>query len=258
MRLEIDRHMRKLKPAQDAFGQMIWTYYREGEASEIVERDDGFINCMPAGGYFLDFKDWSSIEQKAMQFAKGKILDIGSGAGRHSLYLQKKGFDVLAIDISPLALKVCRLRGLQKTKLLPIEEIRFKPNSFDTIMMMGGNFGLFGNHNKAKILLRRFHMMTTKDALILAESREPYKTDNPDHLNYHKMNRQKGRMSGQVKIRIRYRKHIGKWFDYLMVSQEEMRQILSGTGWKIKEFLNSADSFYIAVIEKDNRSTIAG
>ncbi len=252
MRLEINIGMKKLKPAQDAFGQMIWAFYKEGEASERVERDDGFINCMPVRGYFLDYEDWSPIEQKAMHFVRGRVLDIGSGAGRHSLHLQKKGFDVLGIDISPLALKACRLRGLQKTRLLSIEETKFKPNSFDTIMMMGGNFGLFGNYNKAKNLLKRFHKMTSKDALIIACSREPYKTDDPDHLEYHKTNRQKGRMSGQVKIRIRYRKYIGKWFDYLMVSQEEMRQILSATGWKVKEFLNSADAFYIAIIEKNN------
>jgi SAM-dependent methyltransferase len=185
-----------------------------------------------------------------MQFAKGRVLDIGCGAGRHSLYLQGRGFDVLGIDVSPLVLKVCRERGLKKLKLMSIESVDFKPNSFDTILMMGNNFGLFGNLNKAKRLLKRFHRMTSKDGLIIASSRDPYKTDNPAHLQYHKMNKRKGRMSGQVKIRIRYEKYKGRWFDYLMVSKEEMTQILSNTGWKAKEFLDTGDPYYIAIVEK--------
>jgi SAM-dependent methyltransferase len=242
--------MKKLKPEEDAFGQEIWACYKGEEASEIVERDDGLVNSMPAKRYFSDYEAWSPVEQKAMQFVKGRVLDIGCGAGRHSLYLQGKGFDVLGIDVSPIALKVCRERGLKKMKLMSIENVDFKPKSFDTILMMGGNFGLFGNLKKAKKLLKRFHRMTSKDALIIASSRDPYKTDNPAHLQYHKMNKQKGRMSGQVKIRIRYQKYKGRWFDYLMVSKEEMEEILEGTEWKIREFIDSGDSLYIAVIEK--------
>jgi SAM-dependent methyltransferase len=185
-----------------------------------------------------------------MQFVKGRVLDIGCGAGRHSLYLQGKGFDVLGIDVSPLVIQVCKLRGLQKSKLVPIEAVDFRPDSFDTILMMGNNFGLFGNLNKAKRLLRRFHRMTSKDALIIASSRDPYKTDNLAHLQYHKMNRRRDRMSGQVRIRIRYEKYKGRWFDYLMVSKEEMTQILSNTGWKVKEFLDIGDPYYIAIVKK--------
>jgi SAM-dependent methyltransferase len=184
-----------------------------------------------------------------MQLVKGRVLDIGCGAGRTSLYLQEKGFYVLGIDISPLA-KVCKLRGLRSSKLMPIETIDFKPNSFDTILMMGNNFGLFGNLKKAKRLLKSFHRMTSKDALIIASSRDPYKTDNPAHLRYHKMNKRKGRMSGQVKIRIRYEEYKGRWFDYLMVPREELAQILSDTGWRLKEFLDTAGPYYIAIVQK--------
>ena len=146
------------------------------------------------------------------------------------MYLQGKGFDVLGIDISPLAIKICKLRGLKKTQVKPIEDVDFKGGSLDTIIMMGKNFGLFGDLKKARRLLRRFYRMTSEDALIMASSRDPYATSNRAHLRYHKLNHERGRMSGQVRIRIRYEKHMGKWFDYLMVSREEMKQILLGTG----------------------------
>jgi len=185
-----------------------------------------------------------------MEFVKGRVLDIGCGAGRHSLYLQEKGFDVLGIDISPLAIKVCKLRGLKKAEVMSIEEVNFKPDSFDTIIMMGNNFGLFGSCKEARKLLERFHEMTSEGTLIIADTRNPYKTDNPAHLEYQEFNRKRGRMSGQLRLRIRFRKYAGQWFDYLIVSKEEMKEILKGTGWKIKEFIESDNSQYIAIIEK--------
>jgi SAM-dependent methyltransferase len=242
--------MRKLKPEEDAFGQALCAAYKGEEVFEVVERDDGFVDAMRTRGYFSDYEEWSSIEQQVMQFVRGRVLDVGCGAGRHSLYLQKIGFDVLGIDVSPLAIKVCRLRGLKKSRVMPIEAANFKPDSFDTIIMMGNNFGLFGSFEKARRLLKRFYRMTSEGALIIASSPDPYKTNNPAHLQYHKLNKALGRMSGQVRIRVRYESYIGKWFDYLMVSGEEMGQVLLGTGWKVRRFLDSGGPHYMAIIKK--------
>ena len=242
--------MRKLKPEEDAFGQALCAAYEKDEVFEVVERDDGFVDAMKTRGYFSDYESWSPIEQQAMQFVRGRVLDVGCGAGRHSLYLQKKGFDVFGIDISPLAIKVCKLRGLKKSRAIAIEAANFKPDSFDTIIIMGNNFGLFGSFEKARRLLKRFYRMTSEGALIITSSRDPYKTDNPAHLQYHKLNKAIGRMSGQVRIRIRYESYIGKWFDYLMVSGEEMEQVLLDTRWKVKQFLDSGGPHYMAIIKK--------
>lgn len=241
-----------MKPEEDAYGEEIWAYYKGREVFEIVERDDGYISAsnLPKV-YFSEYEDWSPHEKRAMEFVKGRVLDIGCGAGRHSLYLQSKGFDVLGIDVSPLAIKVCKLRGLKKAEVMSIQDIDFKPDSFDTIIMMGNNFSLFGSFEKARRLLKRFHKITSKDALIIAETRDPYATDNPAHLEYHEFNKKRGRMAGQLRIRIRCGKYATPWFDYLLVSKKEMKEILKGTGWKVKEFIDSGDSQYIAVIEKE-------
>jgi len=242
----------KTKFKKDTYGKEIWEYFKRKKSFEIVEREDGYIDIF--GGakiYFSAYKNWPNHEKKATKLIRGKVLDVGCGAGRHSLYFQKKGFDVIGIDNSPLAIKVSKLRGLKKARVMSITEIgKFKPDSFDTIIMMGNNFGLFGSFKRARLLLRKFYRITSPDALIIAESNDPYKTDNPTHLEYHKFNRKRGRMSGQLKIRIRFGKHIGKWFDYLLVSKEEMKQILDTTGWRVKKFINFKKSFYIAIIEK--------
>ena len=241
-----------MKLNKDALGQEILAHFQGKRSCEIIERDDGFFDCSSgAKSYFADFKDWPLIQKKAINFARGKVLDIGAGAGRVSVYLQKKGLSVIAIDNSPLAIKVCKRRGVKKVKVLSIEKIGlFKPNSFDTIIMFGNNFGLFGNLKKAKSLLKTLYKITSPKALILAESSDVYKTDDSVHLAYQRFNKRSGRMAGQLRIRVRFKRYISEWFDYLFVSPNEMTDILKGTGWKVRKFINSNGTTYIAIIEK--------
>ena len=239
--------------SEDISGQMLWAFYEGRRVFEVFERNDGYISVDLPKTYFSEFEDWAPHQKRAMNFVKGKVLDVGCGAGRHSLYLQRKGFDVLGIDKSCLAIKICRLRGVRKTKLMSIEEINFKLSSFDTVIMMGNNFSLFGGFKKAQRLLKRFHNITSENALIIAESFDPYKTDNPAYLEYYDMNKKRGRMSGQLRCRIRFETHASEWFDWLMVSKSEMEEILDRTEWKVKEFIDSKNSQYIAIIQKRSR-----
>lgn len=241
-----------MKKFIDAYGQELWSFYQGKQTNEIIERDDGYINFSQAAStYFSNYHDWKIDQKKAMRFVRGRVLDIGCGAGRHSLYLQKKGFKVTGVDNSPLTIKICKLRGLKKALVRSIDEVeKFKVNSFETIIMMGNNFGLMGSFKKAKILLKKFYKITSKKGLIIAEANNPYKTADPLHLAYHKLNKRRGRPVGQLRIRVRFEKFIGPWFDYLFVSKEEMKEIIKDTDWKIKKFIDSGNSSYIVVIEK--------
>ena len=189
-----------------------------------------------------------------MRFVRGRVLDIGCGAGRVALNLQSHGFDVLSVDLSPLAIKVCRLRGVKKAKVLSITQLTSRLGEFDTLIMFGNNFGLFANPRRARWLLKRFHALTSPQARILAESKNPYDGAPPAHRKYHRFNRKRGRMPGQIRIRVRCGIACTPWFDYLMVSPSEMRSIVRGTGWRVVRLLDSRDSHgtvYVAVIEKD-------
>jgi SAM-dependent methyltransferase len=245
------RRLGIVKPDHDAFGKELWTCYKGQNICEIVERDDGYFSAHQSPRvYFSEYKDWPLIEQKAMGFVKGTVLDIGCGAGRHALYLQQKGFSGVGVDSSPLAVKVCKLRGLKKASVMSLENLRFKPGTFGTVLLLGGNFGLMGNPGKARRLFKKLRRITSKNAVIIAETRDPYKTDNPLHLEYHKLNRSKGRLGGQTRIRVRFEKTVTRWIEWLIVSKEEMEQLIGGTGWKIRRFIDSKNSGYIAIIEK--------
>jgi SAM-dependent methyltransferase len=240
-----------VKPEHDALGQELWASYNGQNTYEIIERDDGYFSAHQSPRvYFSEYKDWPLIGQKAVDFVKGRVLDIGCGAGRHALYLQQKGFSVVGVDSSPLAVKVCKLRGLKKASVMSLESLRFKPNAFGTVLMLGGNFGLLGNPEKARRLCRKFETITSKNAVIIAETRDPYKTDNPLHLEYHRLNRSRGRLGGQTRIRVRFEKTVTRWIEWLIVSKEEIEQLIGGTGWKISRFIDSKNSGYNAIIEK--------
>lgn len=239
---------------QDAYGQAMHDYFKGRGAVEIAERDDG---CIGLSGdpdqYFTEYPDWPLHKQQAIRMARGKVLDIGCGAGRVALHLQQQGLDAMGIDISPLAIKVCKERGLKKAKVMSITQLNTRMGPFDTLLMYGNNFGLFGNAARAKWLLRRFHRMTTPTGRIIAETLDPYQTDDPDHLAYHQRNKARGRMGGQIRLRIRYQRYKTPWFDYLFVSRDEMQQLLNGTGWKIERLIDSEGPTYIAIIAKDKQ-----
>ena len=240
-----------LRDGQDAYGHLIWDYWKTGTGLEVVERDDGLIdpsNELP-GYYFADYGRWFPRERRAMRCVRGKVLDAGCGAGRVALHLQRKGFDVLGVDLSPLAIQVCKERGLKRAMVLPIAHVGKLRDKFDTILMFCNNFGLLGGYEQAKKLLRTFFEVTTPDARIIAESTDP-KSTNPFHRAYQRRNRLRGWMPGQV--RIRYQTYKTPWFDYLLASRNEMRRLVAGTGWHIEHFINSPkpNPHYIAVIGK--------
>jgi len=245
-----------LTKQQDAYGRIVWDYLHGKPAREIVERDDGWIDMSGgAPSYFAEFKNWPRHQQAAMKYVRGRVLDVGCGAGRCSLYLQKRRQPVVGIDASPLAIQTSRKRGVKDAHVLPFTQIHRGLGRFDTILMMGNTFGLFGSRQRARWLLRRLHGLTTPNARIVAESNAVYQTKNPDHLRYHRFNRRRGRMSGQLRIRVRYQRYCTPWFDYLLVSTDEMKAILSGTGWRVQRFLRSSGSTYVAVIEKDGEKS---
>jgi len=239
----------------DAFGMEMLNHYKGEDVIEIIERSDGYIDGATNGlnVYFADFKNWCVSEKKAISLIKGKTLDLGCGAGRVSLYLQSKGIDSLGIDNSALAVKVCKLRGVKRAKVLAIEMLsELKEKNFQAVTMLGNNFGLLGTPQKGKKILKQLHKMTTDDAIIVAQTLNISLTKDPWHLSYQKELQKKGKLPGELKLRCRYKNIIGPWFDYLMVTSKQMDAILKGTGWKISKIIKEKSGpLYCAVIVKD-------
>jgi SAM-dependent methyltransferase len=243
-----------MRKGTDVFGRALMDWARGGTAPEVIERDDGFTD-LSAGHelYVAEFKDWPVPERRSMRYVRGRVLDVGCGAGRVTLYLQQRGFDVVGLDASSLAIRSARLRGVKRTWCMSIDELSKTISSFDTIVLLGNNVGLFGTPERLRRMLGVWARRTHPGTRVLAESTNPYCGGAPaiDRAHYRR-NKQAGRMPGQVRIRSQYRGCVGAWSNWLFVSRNEMRVLLRGTGWHQSRILGGLPSAsYVAVLEKD-------
>lgn len=238
----------------DAYGRMILDALENGdETLEIVERDDGLIMAGQLGpaAYLAPFRRWPARQRRALRLARGRVLDVGTGAGRVALHLQERGHEVVAIDSSPGAVEAAKRRGVRDAQLLRVEDVEPSFGVFDTVVMYGNNLGLLSSRERGPRLLRRLARVTNRGARILGETIDPYTTANPLHLAYHERNRTRGRMGGQIRIRVRYRELATPWFDYLFLSEAELEELVDGTGWLLADTLRDDEPpFYIAVLER--------
>jgi len=228
-------------------------HYKGEPSTHSTERDDGYINEVDASMYFAPYDEWPEYEREAMLEARGRVLDVGLGAGRHSLWLQEKGHEVVGIDVSPLAVEVSRLRGVRDPRVMDATEMDFPADHFDTIILMGANLGIVGDVPVIQKVLSNLDRITKPDAIIVGSTRDPLKTGNPAHLAYHEMNRRRGKPPGFVRIKVNFRGVKGEWFDFLMMGEKLLAEVLEPTTWEVSKIYGSGKADYNAILSRKAR-----
>jgi SAM-dependent methyltransferase len=154
---------------KDLFGKAILDFQTNNSPEDLVtETNISEADEMSVDYLFRSFNEMPKLEKKALQLCKGKVLDVGCGAGSHSLYLQEKGYEVTAIDISANAIKACKLRGLQNAQvqnLLALEE-----EKFDTILLLMNGTGIFRTLSETSIYLQKLKSLLNPNGQILIDS----------------------------------------------------------------------------------------
>ncbi|MEQ7126179.1 class I SAM-dependent methyltransferase [Actinopolymorpha sp. B11F2] len=217
----------------DAFGELLLATYAGRSGYGAIERNDGLLAPHAGEIYFTGSADWSDLERAACDRSTGRVLDAGCGAGRHSLYLQERGLDVTAIDPSPGACQVARARGVRKVHQVCLEELPVLGERFDTFLLLGNNLALLGTPEHADVVLDALARSATPNAQVLGGCRDPYVTDDPDHLDYHSHNRRHGRAGGQTRLRSRFGRLADPWFDYLFCSRDELARWTEHSPWRL-------------------------
>lgn len=240
-----------LADEEDAFGRVLLDFLSGRAGDSFLDRDDGHTGPSMGPEWFLaEPEKWPDAERAVFDFVRGRVLDVGAGAGRHSLEAQRRGLEVVAIDVSPGAVEVCRRRGVEDVRLLPLAKADERLGVFDTVLMMCGNFGLIGDAEAAAAGLRRLHAMTSAGGRIVLDSVDPYVDSDAADIAYQARNRAQGRMPGVVTIRIRYGTRATPWFDLLLVSPAELEQLVEGVGWRLVQVFEGEPPDYYAVLEK--------
>jgi 2-polyprenyl-3-methyl-5-hydroxy-6-metoxy-1,4-benzoquinol methylase len=123
----------------DAYGAELQAFVESGRELEIIERNDGFIEASRrVPYYFSSYAEWSDLDREAVTRVCGRTLDVGCGAGRLALHLQAAGHEVVAIDNSPGAIRICRRRGVEHALLMRSTAVSGSLGRFDTIALFGG------------------------------------------------------------------------------------------------------------------------
>ena len=217
---------------------------------EIVERDDGLIRAATAERYFAEPADWVPFERRALDLAAGRVLDVGCGAGRHALALQARGLPVTALDVSPGAVHVSRQRGVGNTVLGTVSDHAAAGERYDTFLLMGENLGLLESADRAPGFLAELAAMASPGARIIAHGADPHQADDPAHVRYLRRNLERGRMPGQMTIRVRHRDLASRWFEYLLCSPDELAALLTPTTWELTDVSGVDPVNYLAILTR--------
>tara|TARA_R110002111_G_scaffold253675_1_gene318960 strand:+ start:21 stop:734 length:714 start_codon:yes stop_codon:yes gene_type:complete len=208
--------------AKDILGKAVLDY-QTGNYSEDIKTYSSLDeeDMIPIPYLFRDFKKMPALEQKALKLCKGNIMDIGCGAGSHSLYLQKKGFDVTALDQSPGAIETCKLRGIEHTVLQGIQD--FKLQKYDTLLMLMNGIGIVGKlKNIDQFLSHLKSLLKPKGQILLDSSDIIYMYDEdedggywiPDDQNYY----------GEVTFEMEYRGERSEPLDWLYLDYNTLQR----------------------------------
>ena len=153
----------------DLFGRAILDYQTNNAPQDLItETNISEADEMSVDYLFRSFKEMPKLEKKALQLSTGKILDVGCGAGSHSLYLQEKGFEVTSIDISENAIQACQLRGLKNARVQNLLDIHNE--SFDTILLLMNGTGIFGTLAQTSQFLQKLKGLLNPNGQILIDS----------------------------------------------------------------------------------------
>lgn len=219
-----------LKKHHDPMGAAIWDYFHSGKAERLVVQSSMFEDDeLPAACLFRTEAEMPAWEQTALRLCRGRVLDIGAGAGCHSLVLQERGLDVTAIDISPLSVQTMRERGVRRAFAADVMDgaCADVAGPFDTLLLLMNGLGISGRLQRLPAFLSRLAELLAPDGQILADSsdiRYIYEDEDGTLLydgdGYY----------GEVDYQMVYGSCRGPRFHWLYVDFERLREAATAVG----------------------------
>ncbi|MBQ9218292.1 MAG: class I SAM-dependent methyltransferase [Muribaculaceae bacterium] len=230
----------------DPMGRAIAEYQTTGRAerlrvfSPMFDEDE-----IPVATLFRDVDEMPAIEREALRLTRGATLDVGAGAGCHSLPLQARGIDVTAIDISPLAVETMRQRGVRRATEQDFYDTRGK---YDTILMLMNGIGILGTLAEMPRFFSQLDRILAPGGQVLCDSSDIcYVFENEDGIielppgeGYY----------GELEYRMQYRDTIGEPFAWLYIDPDTLAEQALRHGFRAEVIARGDHYDYLALIQK--------
>lgn len=222
----------------DILGQAIYDFHKREKRSKLWIFDEFDQKTeMDTSIYFRKFGQMPKIEQKALELCNGLTLDIGAGAGSHSLYLQEKGIDVTALDISEKCCEVALDRGVKKVFSTDFFDLN-TDEKFDTLLLLMNGIGICEDIFGFPIFLDRAKNLLNPNGQIIFDSSDiAYMFDEdefPEDKYY-----------GEFICAYGYKKQKTDWFSWLYLDFDTMQKIASEKGWKAEKIIEDEHYHYL-------------
>lgn len=233
---------------KDLMGRAIWDYFHNEDPKDLqTETSISELDELPVDYLFRDFEEMNKIEKKALKLSSGKVLDIGAGAGSHSLYLQKeRDLDVTALDISPKSIEVCKLRGIRKA--VAQNMLEFSGETFDTILLLMNGTGIFQSLKVIDIYLKKLHSLLNINGQILIDSTDilyMFDTDEDGGVyipaeGYY----------GELDYTVHYKGESEDPIKWLYLDFNTLKNAAENNGFRIEKVVQDEDSYLARLTEK--------
>jgi SAM-dependent methyltransferase len=202
-------------------------YHRGDRDASIVVYDDYERDEVPVAYFFRAPHEFPELEQLALSLCRGRVLDAGAGSGCHTLALQERGLEVVAIEILPGLLDILRERGVRNAQLATWMDLQTDP--FDTVLMMMNGMGLAETLPGLRRFFRDARRLVKPDGQVLADS-----TDVRVYMERRasgRSTRPDGRYLGELHFQLEFQGRKGPPFGQLYVDPETLAQYAHTEGW---------------------------
>lgn len=212
--------------APDVQGQALMDYWRlkNKKINLRLHTSYGPPERMPVSIFFRDPRKYSELERQALTFCKGRILDVGAGAGAFPLVLQEQGFEVTALENSPLSCEVMRLRGVKDVLLGDVWEL--EGVRYDTLLLMMNGLGLAGTlPDLPSLLLQLQELMAPGGQIIFDSSDISYLYDDNG------VPVPEDRYWGEIEYQYEYKGERGEKFSWIYLEMELLTVVARDMGF---------------------------
>ena len=230
----------------DPFGEAIQDYFEKGKAPDLIVNSNYTEGEeIAASWFFRTEKEMPAVERAALKRCNGKVLDIGAAAGCHTLFLQKKGFNVTALEKSEKAAEVMKKRGIQKVVCGDIYQ--FSENQFDTILLLMNGAGIGETIAGLEKLLTHIKTLLTEKGQILIDSTDiKYLFKEEDGSLW--IDLANGSYYGEMEYEVKYKKSVSK-FKWLFVDFETLKKVAKKAGLNCILIENGENQDFLAQLK---------